>query len=168
MKFHTPQYFNDLRIQFTRNDREAGRINGARAEVTAINEQARTATIRNPRGQTQTLGLDTPRDQHLSAEIQRPDRHAQRGRSGQPVEDREVRRDEHDCANAGAIVRKAAEPCGTPTEVGNEGEIDIADDEWTCLCIRNSEPRRLGIDLWSEPQACRQGDRNASLEQVVR
>jgi conjugative relaxase-like TrwC/TraI family protein len=53
------------RIQFTRNDREAGRINGARAEVTAINEQARTATIRSPRGQTQTLGLDTPRDQHI-------------------------------------------------------------------------------------------------------
>ncbi len=53
------------RIQFTRNDREAGRINGGRAEVTAINEQARTATIRSPRGQTQTLGLDTPRDQHI-------------------------------------------------------------------------------------------------------
>lgn len=52
-------------IQFTRNDREAGRINGARAEVTAINEQARTATIRSPRGQTQTLGLDNPRDQHI-------------------------------------------------------------------------------------------------------
>ncbi len=53
------------RIQFTRNDREAGRINGGRAEVTAINEQARTATIRSPRGQTQTLGLDNPRDQHI-------------------------------------------------------------------------------------------------------
>ena len=53
------------RIQFTRNDREAGRINGGRTEVTAINEQARTATIRNPRGQTQTLGLDTPSDQHI-------------------------------------------------------------------------------------------------------
>lgn len=52
-------------IQFTRNDRETGRINGARAEVTAINEEARTATIRNPRGQTQTLGLGTPRDQHI-------------------------------------------------------------------------------------------------------
>jgi len=34
-------------IQFTRNDREAGRINGARGQVTAIDEQARTATIRN-------------------------------------------------------------------------------------------------------------------------
>lgn len=53
------------RIQFTRNDRETGRINGGRAEITAINEQARTATIRSARGQTQTLGLDNPRDQHI-------------------------------------------------------------------------------------------------------
>ena len=53
------------RIQFTRNDRDIGRINGGRAEVTAINEAARTATIRSPRGQTQTLTLDNPRDQHI-------------------------------------------------------------------------------------------------------
>jgi conjugative relaxase-like TrwC/TraI family protein len=53
------------RIQFTRNDREAGRINGGRAEVSAINDEARTATIRVPRGQTQTLNLDNPRDQHI-------------------------------------------------------------------------------------------------------
>ena len=52
-------------IQFTRNDREAGRINGGRGEITAINEQTRTATIRSPRGQTQTLTLDNPRDQHI-------------------------------------------------------------------------------------------------------
>ena len=52
-------------IQFIRNDREAGRINGARGQVTAIDEQARTATIRNPRGQTQTLNLDSARDQHI-------------------------------------------------------------------------------------------------------
>lgn len=53
------------RIQFTRNDRETGRVNGGRSEVTAINEQARTATIRSPRGQTQTLNLDASRDQHI-------------------------------------------------------------------------------------------------------
>ena len=53
-------------IRFTRNDREAGRINGARGEVTAIDEQARTAEIRNPRGQTQTLNLDATRDQHIA------------------------------------------------------------------------------------------------------
>lgn len=53
-------------IRFTRNDREAGRINGARGEVTAIDVQARTAEIRNPRGQTQTLSLDAARDQHIA------------------------------------------------------------------------------------------------------
>jgi conjugative relaxase-like TrwC/TraI family protein len=54
------------RIRFTRNDRQAGRINGARGEVTAIDVQARTAEIRNPRGQTQTLSLDAARDQHIA------------------------------------------------------------------------------------------------------
>jgi conjugative relaxase-like TrwC/TraI family protein len=54
------------RIRFTRNDRDAGRINGARGEVTAIDAQARTAEIRNPRGQTQTLSLDAARDQHIA------------------------------------------------------------------------------------------------------
>lgn len=53
------------RIQFTRNDRELGRINGGRGTVTIIDEQSRTATIRNPSGQTQTLNLDTARDQHI-------------------------------------------------------------------------------------------------------
>ena len=53
-------------IRFTRNDRDAGRINGARGEVTAIDEQARTAIVRNPRGQTQTLNLDAARDQHIA------------------------------------------------------------------------------------------------------
>ncbi|MFM5953324.1 MAG: MobF family relaxase [Novosphingobium sp.] len=53
------------RIQFTRNDRELGRINGGRGTVTAIDGQSRSATIRNPRGQTQTLSLDTARDQHI-------------------------------------------------------------------------------------------------------
>ena len=53
------------RIQFTRNDREAGRINGGRSEVTAIDEKSRTAAIRSPCGQTQTLSLDAPRDQHI-------------------------------------------------------------------------------------------------------
>ncbi len=53
------------RIQFTRNDRELGRINGGRGTVTAIDEQSRSATIRSPRGQTQTLNLDATRDQHI-------------------------------------------------------------------------------------------------------
>ena len=52
-------------IQFTRNDRGAGRINGARGEVVAVDEQTRTAIVRSPRGQTQTLNLDAARDQHI-------------------------------------------------------------------------------------------------------
>lgn len=53
-------------IRFTRNDREAGRINGARRTVTAIDMDARTATVRGARGETQTLRLDTARDQHIA------------------------------------------------------------------------------------------------------
>lgn len=53
-------------IRFTRNDPDAGRINGARGEVTAIDEQARTATVLASRGQTQTLDLDAPRDRHIA------------------------------------------------------------------------------------------------------
>ncbi|MEG3143525.1 MobF family relaxase [Sphingomonas sp. RT2P30] len=53
-------------IRFTRNDRETGRINGARGEVTAIDAHARTATVRDLRGQTQILRLDSARDQHIA------------------------------------------------------------------------------------------------------
>lgn len=53
-------------IKFTRNDREAGRINGARAEVTHVDEKARTATIRAARGRAQLLRLDRARDQHIA------------------------------------------------------------------------------------------------------
>lgn len=53
-------------VRFTRNDRDAARFNGARAEVTAIDEQARTATVIGARGQTQTLDLDAARDRHIA------------------------------------------------------------------------------------------------------
>ncbi len=53
-------------IRFTRNDREAGRVNGARVEVTSVDAEARTATIRGSRGQIQTLRLDTARDRHIA------------------------------------------------------------------------------------------------------
>jgi conjugative relaxase-like TrwC/TraI family protein len=53
-------------IRFTRNDRDAGRINGARGTVTAVDAKARTATVRGLRGQTQTLRLDAARDQHIA------------------------------------------------------------------------------------------------------
>lgn len=68
------QVFNSLpleiktgdQIRFTRNDRETGRINGARGEITAIDEHARTATVRGARSQTYTLRLDSARDQHIA------------------------------------------------------------------------------------------------------
>ena len=53
-------------IRFTRNDREAGRINGARGEVIAVDEQTRTATIKTAPGRPETLNLDAARDQHIA------------------------------------------------------------------------------------------------------
>ena len=53
-------------IRFTRNDRDAGRVNGARAEVMAVDAEARTATVRGSRGQVLTLRLDSARDRHIA------------------------------------------------------------------------------------------------------
>lgn len=53
-------------IRFTRNDREAGRINGGRGEVIAVDEQVRTATIQTAHGRTETLNLDSARDRHIA------------------------------------------------------------------------------------------------------
>jgi conjugative relaxase-like TrwC/TraI family protein len=53
-------------IRFTRNDREAGRINGARGEVIALDERTRIATIQTTHGRTETLNLDTARDRHVA------------------------------------------------------------------------------------------------------
>lgn len=53
-------------IRFTRNDREAGRINGGRGEVIAVDAQARTATIQTGRGTTETLNFDSARDRHIA------------------------------------------------------------------------------------------------------
>lgn len=53
-------------IRFTRNDREAGRVNGGRGEVVAVDERARTAIIQTARGTTETLNLDSARDQHIA------------------------------------------------------------------------------------------------------
>jgi conjugative relaxase-like TrwC/TraI family protein len=53
------------RIQFTRNDREAGRINGGRGEVIRVDEATRSATIQASRGKTETLSFDAARDQHI-------------------------------------------------------------------------------------------------------
>ncbi|WP_174275022.1 MobF family relaxase [Sphingomonas bacterium] len=53
-------------IRFTRNDREAGRINGGRGEVIAVDQQTRTATIQTSQGRTETLNLDSARDRHIA------------------------------------------------------------------------------------------------------
>ncbi len=53
-------------IRFTRNDREAGRINGGRSEVIAVDERTKTATIQTSQGRTETLNLNSARDQHVA------------------------------------------------------------------------------------------------------
>lgn len=53
-------------IRFTRNDREASRINGARAEVIVIDGRSRTAIIRTARSTTEKLHLDAARDRHIA------------------------------------------------------------------------------------------------------
>ncbi len=53
-------------IRFTRNDREAGRVNGGRGEVIAVDHQTRTATIQTPNGRMETLNLDSARDRHIA------------------------------------------------------------------------------------------------------
>lgn len=41
-------------------------MNGARAEVTAVDAEARTATVRGLGGRVQTLHLDASRDRHIA------------------------------------------------------------------------------------------------------
>jgi conjugative relaxase-like TrwC/TraI family protein len=53
-------------IRFTRNDRDAGRVNGARADVLQVDADAGTVTIRSSRGQVQTLQPGVARDRHIT------------------------------------------------------------------------------------------------------
>ena len=53
------------KVQFTRNDRQAGRVNGGGGTVTAIDGQARTMTVRETKGQEHVLQLDTTADRHV-------------------------------------------------------------------------------------------------------
>jgi conjugative relaxase-like TrwC/TraI family protein len=53
-------------MQFTRNDRAMGRINGQQAEIIAVDPATRSVTIRLAKGKTETLALDNPRDQHIA------------------------------------------------------------------------------------------------------
>ncbi len=53
------------RIQFTRNDRDAGRINGLRGTVIDVDTAERIATVSLANGREQNLSLDAPRNQHI-------------------------------------------------------------------------------------------------------
>ena len=53
------------RVQFTRNDREAGRINGLGGTVTDIDAATSTAMVKLANGREQRLDLSGPRDAHL-------------------------------------------------------------------------------------------------------
>lgn len=52
-------------FQFTRNDREAGRVNGLGGTVTGINPEQNQATLKLANGREQKLDLSDPRDTHL-------------------------------------------------------------------------------------------------------
>ncbi len=53
-------------VQFTRNNRTLGRINGQQGEIIAVDPAAREAKIQLARGKIETLALDNPRDQHIA------------------------------------------------------------------------------------------------------
>lgn len=53
------------RVQFTRNDREAGRINGLGGTVTGVDVERNMATLKLNNGRVQQLDLADPRDAHL-------------------------------------------------------------------------------------------------------
>lgn len=53
------------RVQFTRNDREAGRINGLGGTVAGIDAATNRATVKLANGREQRLDLSDPRDAHL-------------------------------------------------------------------------------------------------------
>lgn len=53
-------------IRFTRNDRDAGRVNGERAQVLRVDADMQTATIRSPKGRLRTLDLGAARDRHIA------------------------------------------------------------------------------------------------------
>lgn len=53
------------RVQFTRNDREAGRVNGLGGTVTRIDPEQGQATLKLATGREQKLDISNPRDAHL-------------------------------------------------------------------------------------------------------
>jgi hypothetical protein len=53
------------RVQFTRNDRDAGRVNGLGGAVTGIDSDRGLAMVKPANGREQRLDLSDPRDAHL-------------------------------------------------------------------------------------------------------
>ena len=72
------------RVQFTRNDREVGRVNGLGGSVTSIDSDRGRATVKLVNGREQRLDLSDPRDAHLRhAYVQTA--HASQGQTAQRV-----------------------------------------------------------------------------------
>ncbi|MDD2704761.1 MAG: AAA family ATPase [Acidocella sp.] len=53
-------------VQFTRNDRALGRVNGQQGEIISVDPATRSAAVKLARGKAETLALDNPRDQHIA------------------------------------------------------------------------------------------------------
>ena len=53
------------RVQFTKNVRGAGRVNGGGGTVTAIDQDARTMMVRGGKGDEHVLQIDTTADRHV-------------------------------------------------------------------------------------------------------
>lgn len=72
------------RVQFTRNDREAGRVNGLGGTVIGIDATTREAAVKLANGREQRIDLSDPRDAHLRhAYVQTA--HAAQGRTAERV-----------------------------------------------------------------------------------
>jgi conjugative relaxase-like TrwC/TraI family protein len=54
------------RVQFSRNDRAAGRVNGQQGEVIGVDPAARTVTLRMANRRIERLTPDDPRDRHIA------------------------------------------------------------------------------------------------------
>ena len=72
------------RVQFTRNDREAGRINGLGGTVTGVDPATGQATLKLANGREQRLDLSDPRDAHLRHAYVRT-AHAAQGQTAERV-----------------------------------------------------------------------------------
>ena len=95
------------RIQFTRNDRDAGRINGLRGTVTGVDTLERNATVSLANGREQTLSLDAPRDQHIRhAYVETA--YAAQGTNRRPCDDPRRQQGDQSCRSEDALCSRVA------------------------------------------------------------